>query len=183
MVQLRDPLIRRPRALHDLALPQHKPRDDATCRHWFPPEPNPGFEKPQTWKPSTVVLRPKPPNRPRVAYSICSPHELDTCHRRPRPLDHQVSSSASVRLAQPPSWLGQHGHSHVLLHLSMTLGVSHPRSVTLLLRSLGPSHDIFILLELISSDSVQRPSQTPWSRPDQGHVSRSLAVGPSRAVL
>jgi hypothetical protein len=49
------------------------------------------------------------------------------------------SSSASTWLAHPLSWLGQHGHSHILLYLSMTLGVSHPWSTTRLLGSLSPS--------------------------------------------
>jgi hypothetical protein len=52
------------------------------------------------------------------------------------------SSSASTWPAHPPSWLGQHGHSHILLYLLMTLGVSPPWSATRLLRSLSPSLSI-----------------------------------------
>ena len=89
-----------------------------------------------------VVLRPKPPNHSRVAYSICSPHELDTCHHRPRLPNHQVLQH--LHLTCPTTiltWLTR-SIPHVLLHLSMTLGVSHPRSVTRLLQSLGPSLSI-----------------------------------------
>ena len=59
MVQFRHPLFRRPHAIHYLALPWRKPRDDATCLHRFPPEPHPSFEA-QTQKPSTSGFEAQP---------------------------------------------------------------------------------------------------------------------------
>jgi hypothetical protein len=87
-------------------------------------EPPLGFwgPNPKTIRP--MVLRPKPPNHPRVAYSIHIPRNST---RVTSVLDYPTakSSRASTQLACLSSWLGQHGHSHVHLHLSMSLDVSH----------------------------------------------------------
>jgi hypothetical protein len=73
----RNLLIRRPCALHDLALPQCKLHDDTTYRLWFLPEPYTGFEA-QTYKPSTGGFEAHP-TKP-----------LDTCHRHAQPPSRQV---------------------------------------------------------------------------------------------
>ena len=54
-----DRSIRRPRALHDLASPRRKPRDDTTSRLRFPSEPHPGFEA-QIQKPFTDGFEAQP---------------------------------------------------------------------------------------------------------------------------
>jgi hypothetical protein len=73
---------------------------------------------PKPVNPSSLVLRPKPPN----------PLANSVLHTRPPP--RRVSPPSSTGrppsplspawLARPPSWLGQHGHSHVHLRLSMS---------------------------------------------------------------
>jgi hypothetical protein len=80
--------------------------------------------RPKTANRPPMVLRPKPLNRPRVAYSIRVPRN-STCVASVLDRPAAQSSRASARVARPPSWLGQHGHSHVHLCLSMSPDVSH----------------------------------------------------------
>ena len=106
MVQFRHPLFRRPHAIHYLALPWRKPRDDATCLHRFPPELHPSFEAQTT-------------NLPEEAYPLRLLRPLDMCHRRPRrPITK--SSSAPLDLVNHHLDLVNTVTPHVLLHLSMT---------------------------------------------------------------
>jgi hypothetical protein len=108
--------------------------------------------------PPMVVLRPKPPNPLASSILPTRPLPLDTCHRHPRP----VGTPSPLSLAwpiRPPSWLGQHRHSHVFLHLSMSqvlaTAASHPAS-----GSLGPS--LTSVLYRSRSVSTARP---PWPSP------------------
>ena len=118
MVQFRHPLFRRPHAIHYLALPWRKPRDDATCLHRFPPELHPSFEA-QTQKPSTSGFEAQTTNLPEEAYPLRLLRPLDMCHRRPRrPLTK--SSSAPLDLVNRRLDMVNTVTPHVLLHLSMT---------------------------------------------------------------
>jgi hypothetical protein len=82
-------------------------------------------------------LRPKPPNPLVSSVLHTRPPPLNTCHRHPRPAG-TPSPLSLARLACPPSSLGQHCHSHVFLHLSMSQ-VSATAAGHLAFWSLGPS--------------------------------------------
>jgi hypothetical protein len=78
--------------------------------------------------PPPMVLRLKPPNPLMSSVLHMRPPPLDTCHRRPRPAG-TPSPLSLARPARSPSRLGQHRHSHVFLHLSMSAtAASHPAS-------------------------------------------------------
>jgi hypothetical protein len=117
MVQLWDSLIRWPCAIHDLASPRCKPRDDATCRLRFPPELHPGFEA-QTRKPSTG------------GFAAQTTKLLDTCHSRPRPPSRQVFQSLCSTCPSAVLTWSTRSIFHVLSHLSMTPDVSHTWLIT-----------------------------------------------------
>jgi hypothetical protein len=78
-----------PWALHDFALPRRKLRDDSTCLLPFLPKLQQGFEA-QTQKPSAGGFEAQTTKPLGEAYPLCLLHDLDTCHRHPRPSDHQV---------------------------------------------------------------------------------------------
>jgi hypothetical protein len=75
-----------PRALHDFASPR-KLHGDVMCLLLFPLELQSDFEAQTRETVLSVVLRPK---LSRETYPLCLLHDLDVCHRRPRPPDHQV---------------------------------------------------------------------------------------------
>jgi hypothetical protein len=85
------------------------PKWSRRCRHMLSvcSGPPPGF-----WDPNSR-------NPPRVAYSICvTAHSICVTAILDRPACQVLLSLA--RLVCPPSWLGQYGHSHVHLHLSIS---------------------------------------------------------------
>jgi hypothetical protein len=106
------------RASSSIASPRRELPDAATC-HPFLLGTSARVLRPKPVNSPPMVLRPKPPNPLTSSILHMRPSPLDTCHRRPRPAGRQVLR-APARLACPPSWLGQHGHSHVHLRLSMS---------------------------------------------------------------
>jgi hypothetical protein len=145
------------RASSPVASPRRELPDAATCRP-FVLETSARVLRPKPVNPPSMVLRPKPPNPLMSSVLHTCPPPLDTCHRRPRP----AGTPSPLSLAwptRPSSWLGQHRHSHVFLHLSMpqvsATVASHPVS-----GSLGLS--LMSVLHRSQSIGMARP---PWPSP------------------
>jgi hypothetical protein len=145
------------RASSSIASPQRELPDAATCCPFLLGTSARGL-RPKPVNLSPMVLRPKPPNPLTSSVLHTRPPLLDTCHRRPR----LASTPSPLSLSQPacaPSWLGQHRHSHVFLHSSMSqvsaTAASHPAS-----GSLGPS--LTSVLHRSLSVGTARP---PWPSP------------------
>jgi hypothetical protein len=145
------------RASSSIALPRRELPDAATC-HPFLLGTSTRVLRPKPVNPPPMVLRPKPPNSLASSVLRTRPPSLDTCHLRPQPTD-TPSPLSLARPARPPSWLDQHCHSYVFLHLSMSqvsaIAASHPAS-----GSLGPS--LRSVLHRSRSVGTARP---PWPSP------------------
>jgi len=142
--------------------------------------------RPSTSGPPPGFWDPNPWNSPQVAYSIRFPA---TRHVSPPPsTDWPAKSSWASLDSRPPSWFGQHGHSHVHLHSSMSqmsaTTAGHPASWSVspsLTSALHRSRSVsttrlYLTFSSLSTTVSELHIWTPQAKRHVGHIAFAIVM-------